>query len=692
MFKKSIVFLSSVVLLANLGPSSPAQADSYDGYSGSVNCTSGGSVLIENNVVVPRTQYVYDSMMDFGYDERIPSDCSGSVVIPVGVTGIAGSAFEGATALNSVSLPSTLLYIDSWAFYNSTALTSLTIPASVTSIGGMVFGNTYSLTSINVDAANQNYSSVDGVLFDKNVTRLLKYPSAKSDTSYVIPNGVTVIDYSAAISASALTSLTIPESVTLIAYFSFEYASYLKDIYFLGNAPIVEWRAFGNVANGAKAYVKSGSTGFAAVGSSWNDLTVATAANPSYSVTFNSKNGTAVSAGTFTASGSVVAPTSPIRAGYNFAGWSATDGGSAVSFPYSPGVTEDITLYALWSAKSNVVTYNSNGGSAVTAGSFATGGSLVAPAAPTRSGYTFAGWSATNGGSAVSFPYSPNVTEDITLYAKWTAKTFAVSYNSKGGTSIAAGSFTTGGSVASAPKVPTRSGYTFAGWSATDGGSAVSFPYSPGVASIVTLYAKWTVLPPVMGLTSASTLLPGSLVSLNISRVNQGCTVTVGWTDSSSGIDPVSKVVKSDRTTGVFTIATPTTAGTYTLSTSEIGAECAGGSAVTLTQSVVVGKSLSITAKVSSSSGYAAKSPVFSVTGTVKSGSVAVSGKQVSVSLRRNGVEVNTATGTTSSTGALSVVFTGTTYVAGDYTAVITGVSDSTYLAAQVTTAKLTLR
>jgi hypothetical protein len=195
-----------------------------------------------------------------------------------------------------------------------------------------------------------------------------------------------------------------------------------------------------------------------------------------------------------------------------------------------------------------------------------------------------------------------------------------------------------------------------------------------------------------MRFTSASTLLPGALVSINISRVNQGCTVSVGWTDSSLGINPVSRVIKADRTTGVFSIATPTTAGTYTLYTSEISAECAGGSATTLTQTVVVGKSLSIAAKVVSSSGYASKSPVFSVTGTLKSGSALVAGKEVSVSLRRNGVEVKTTSGTTSSTGVLNVSFAGTTYVAGDYTAVVTGVADSAYLATQFTTAKLTLR
>ena len=483
-----------------------------------------------------------------------------------------------------------------------------------------------------------------------------------------------------------------------------------------------------------------------------------------YDVTFNSKGGSSVASGSFEHNGSLAIPYDPTRAGYSFLGWSATDGGSPVSFPYSPGVTEDITLYALWSANSYVVSFDEKGGSTVSDASFVTGGqlsydytrdeisrpgytflgwsetdggsaiswpyypgvasnitlyavwspdthnifflsdgsfvhyltyvtdgSIVEPSQPTRTGHTFMGWSATEGGSAVSFPYSPGGTGFKVMYALWSINTYVVTFNPKGGTAVSAGSFVTDGSVTE-PTAPTRLGYTFAGWSATDGGSAITFPYGPGVASNVTLYAKWISLPPVMGLTSASTLLPGDIVSLNVSRVSKGCTVTIGWTDSGLGIAPVSKVVKSDRTTGVFSIATPTTAGTYTLSTSELSAGCAGGSAVTLTRSVVVGKSLSITAKVSSSSGYDAKSPVFSVSGTVKSGSVAVSGKQVSVSLRRNGVEVQTATGITSSSGALNVVFTGTTYVAGSYTAVVTGVADSTYLAVQVTTAKLRLR
>ena len=73
-----------------------------------------------------------------------------------------------------------------------------------------------------------------------------------------------------------------------------------------------------------------------------------------------------------------------------------------------------------------------------------------------------------------------------------TAALYAVTFDSKGGTSVSRGSFLTALTV-SEPTAPTRSGYTFAGLSATDGGSVVTFPYEPGVATDITLYAKWTV-------------------------------------------------------------------------------------------------------------------------------------------------------------------------------------------------------
>ena len=65
--------------------------------------------------------------------------------------------------------------------------------------------------------------------------------------------------------------------------------------------------------------------------------------------------------------------------------------------------------------------YDSNGGSAVGPGGFTTGGDVSEPTAPTRTDHSFVGWSRTNGGSPVVFPYAPGGTSDVTLFANWQA-------------------------------------------------------------------------------------------------------------------------------------------------------------------------------------------------------------------------------------------------------------------------------
>jgi uncharacterized repeat protein (TIGR02543 family) len=211
-------------------------------------------------------------------------------------------------------------------------------------------------------------------------------------------------------------------------------------------------------------------------------------------VTYDSKSGSAVTSGSVNTAASIsAAPTAPTRAGYGFGGWSATDGGTAVTFPYAHGQTANFTLYAIWTANSLTVTYDSKSGSAVSNGSVNTGASIsAAPTAPTRSGYGFGGWSATDGGSAVAFPYAHGQTASFTLYAIWTANSLTVTYDSKSGSSVTSGSVNTGASISAAPTAPTRSGYGFGGWSATDGGSAVTFPYAHGQTANFTLYAIWS--------------------------------------------------------------------------------------------------------------------------------------------------------------------------------------------------------
>jgi hypothetical protein len=108
--------------------------------------------------------------------------------------------------------------------------------------------------------------------------------------------------------------------------------------------------------------------------------------------------------------------------GYVFSGWSTTPSGSTISFPYSPGTAENITLYAQWTGKDLKVTFKSKPGVIEGIGSTISGGTLTQGPSPTRAGYTFVGWSLRpSGGNLISFPFSHGRITDFTLYAQWAA-------------------------------------------------------------------------------------------------------------------------------------------------------------------------------------------------------------------------------------------------------------------------------
>ena len=173
------------------------------------------------------------------------------------MTSIGYRAFYNCSSLTSVTIPSSVTSIGKYAFPGCHGLTTVTIPESVTSIGYQAFSH---CTSITVNKNNAKYSNDErGVLFNKEKTTLIQYPTGNTATSYEIPLSVTSIGNSAFYCCSSLTSVTIPESVIRIKEDAFLGCSNLKSIYITDLAAwcIIDFYDYDSnpLCNGADLYI-----------------------------------------------------------------------------------------------------------------------------------------------------------------------------------------------------------------------------------------------------------------------------------------------------------------------------------------------------------------------------------------------------------------------------------------------------
>ena len=271
--------------------------------------------FINNTVITSVTFAPPSSVTTIGEGAFFGCGSLASVMIPTSVSVIGSGAFYYCVSLTGVTISAGVTSVGVCAFVDCTSLTSLTFPASVTDIGDGAFEGCTKLASISVDGSNPDYSSVGGVLFDKNQTTLVAYPAGNAVTSYTVPSSVTAIGNYAfylcaklgsvtlpagvtsigdfgffacsgltgiAIPASVtsignqtfancgkLTSVTIPTSVTSIGFYAFAYCASLTAATFQGNAPTMGSSVFSNAASGFMVYYQRGAAGFSSP--TWTD-------------------------------------------------------------------------------------------------------------------------------------------------------------------------------------------------------------------------------------------------------------------------------------------------------------------------------------------------------------------------------------------------------------------------------------
>ena len=186
---------------------------------------------------------------------------------------------------------------------------------------------------------------------------------------------------------------------------------------------------------------------------------------------------------------SITLTPSPTKDGFAFAGWIA-DNGMIYPAGSSYTVTGDATLTARWKAL-HIVRFDTDGGTpgTIDAELVANGVAIILPAAPTKSGYTFAGWK--TGVTTLDAGASYTVTANATFTAQWTAVNYTVCFNTDGGTpGIIAAVTVACGSTTTMPAAPTKDGYNFAGWKT--GVATLSADASYTITGNVTFTAQWT--------------------------------------------------------------------------------------------------------------------------------------------------------------------------------------------------------
>lgn len=439
-------------------------------------------------------------------------------------------------------------------------ITSVTIPANVTEIGSNAFADCTNLTSVNYagDWSNLTIQSgnpavqdaVNAQLFDfefiPNNTAVIvkKYNGTAADvtipshykgkpvtmidhaafhdsavTSVTIPDSVTAIPDDAFAFCSQLTNISIPNSVTFIGFSAFNSCTSLKSITLPSSLSTIQSSAFYNCGNLETIRIPVsvtfiGNYAFAGCPSSMT-VTYPGSKTQWDAITKGSNNDVlennlicAVLEATFTADGTTLAPAQTIDRGgkftepakppkenHTFAGWYNGD----EKFDFDADTTKApnvLNLVAKWNINQYTVKFVSDHGSFADQ-TIEYGGTIdtdkLTP--PTVEGFTFDGWY-TDETHNTKFDFTKPITGNTTVYAKWTAKDYEVSFVTEHGDAPISQNVPYNGTAKDPGKL-TAEGYTFIGWYA-DEAHKTKFDFSTPIKHNITVYAKWEKNAPVL--------------------------------------------------------------------------------------------------------------------------------------------------------------------------------------------------
>lgn len=360
-----------------------------------------------------------------------------SVTIPDSVTSIHDSAFAYCSSLTNISIPNSVTAIGSFAFEGCTKLESITLPSSLLTISEFLFYDCSQLTTIH------------------------------------IPDSVSSIRQYAFYNCGKLETIRIPVSVTSIGSYAFDDCPSSMTVTYSGSKK--QWDA---ITKGSYNGVLE------------NHLVCNT-----LEATFTADGTTFAPAQTIDRGEKFEEPAEPSKENHTFAGWYNGD----EKFDFDADTTNApnvLNLVAKWDINKYTVQFVSEHGSF--ADQTIEHGKLIKTdklTIPPVEGFTFDGWY-TDENRTIEFDFTKPITSNTTVYAKWTAKDYEVSFVTEHGDAPASQNVPYNG-TADNPGTLTEEGYTFIGWY-TDDARTKEFNFSTLITGDTKVYAKWEKNAPVL--------------------------------------------------------------------------------------------------------------------------------------------------------------------------------------------------